>query len=543
MPVETDVLIIGSGIAGISAALRAAQDRQRQITLVTRTYDPAECNTRYAQGGIVARSDDDSPELLVKDVLRAGAGLSYPAAVQLLAEQGPDLVKQTLIEKAKVDFDRKDDGKLSFTREGGHSVSRILHVGDTTGHAIEKALLAYLKTLPNVTLHTGMTAVDLITSSHHSRDPLAIYEPITCHGAYMLDRKENMINRFLAKATILATGGIGRIYRHTTNPIGARGDGLAMAYRAGARVINAEYIQFHPTTLAVPGADNFLISEAVRGEGAKLITPDGRHFMETYAPQWGDLAPRDVVARAIHHEMLNHGYPHVLLNLADVMPASRIRERFPSIYATCLEAGIDITAEPIPVVPAAHYFCGGVQVDDLGRSTIKGLYAVGEVSCTGLHGANRLASTSLLEGLVWGYRAGEDITTRDDLSRVDENHIPPWRDVSEGTAADPVLVYRDSRTLQNIMWLYVGLARNTHRLSRALRDLNHLWGDIDEFYRSTRLNDNLIGLRNMAQAAWIVTVSAWQNRGSRGAHYREDAQDHKFAGLYDTEGPLPTTVG
>ena len=369
-----------------------------------------------------------------------------------------------------------------------------------------------------------------------------IYERTTCHGVYALNRAENKVDRVLAKATILATGGIGRIYRHTTNPPGARGDGLAMAYRAGAQVINAEYIQFHPTTLAVPGADNFLISESVRGEGARLYTPDGRHFMDDYAPRWGDLAPRDVVSRAIHHEMLEHGYPYVLLDLASVMDAGRIRNRFPTIYDACLTAGVDIAHEPVPVVPAAHYFCGGVKVDDRGRSTLDGLYAIGEVSCTGVHGANRLASTSLLEGLVWGHRAGDDIAHRDDLVRISGEDIPPWRDVSEGAGADPVLVYRDSRTIQNIMWFYVGLARSTHRLTRALKDLNHLWGVIDEFYRSTRLNDRLIGLRNLAQAAWIVTLAAWHNRESRGAHYREDAQISEFASRFDTEGPLPNSV-
>jgi L-aspartate oxidase len=347
----------------------------------------------------------------------------------------------------------------------------------------------------------------------------------------------------LAHATILATGGVGRIYRHTTNPPSARGDGLAMAYRAGAHVINAEYIQFHPTTLAVPGAENFLISEAVRGEGARLYTPDGRHFMDEVAPEWGDLAPRDIVARAIHHEMVEHGYPHVLLDLAGGMDEEQIRERFPTITRTCAEAGIDITTEPIPVVPAAHYFCGGVYVDAWGRSTINGLYAIGEVSCTGVHGANRLASTSLLEGLTWGYRAADDIAGRSDLHIVSGEEIPPWRDVSEGLGADPVLAYRDLRTIQNIMWLYVGLSRNTHRLARALKDLNHLWEVIDDFYRTTRLNDQLIGLRNTAQAAWIVTRAAWHNRQSRGAHYREDAQNVHFASRHDAEGPLPNAVG
>ncbi|MBN1875997.1 MAG: L-aspartate oxidase [Anaerolineae bacterium] len=544
MPIETDVLIMGSGIAGAVTALRLARNPACRVAVVTRTYDPEESNTRYAQGGIVARGvTNDSATLLTEDVLRAGAGLSLPEAVQVLAEEGPDLVQRVLLDQVAVGFDRQPGGALTFTREGGHSTFRILHVGDATGRAIEASLMAYLKTLPNVTLYPGHTAVDLITSSHHSRDPLAIYRPITCHGAYVLDRQHDTIHRFLARATVLATGGVGRIYRHTTNPPGARGDGLAMAYRAGARVLNTEYIQFHPTTLAVPGSDNFLISEAVRGEGARLYTPDGRHFMDTYAPKWGDLAPRDVVARAIHHEMLEHGYPHVLLDLAGVMPADRIRERFPTIYATCLEAGVDMTAEPVPVVPAAHYFCGGVHVDLWGRSTLAGLYAVGEVSCTGLHGANRLASTSLLEGLVWGDRAGRDIARRflaqeAELKIVPEADIPPWQDVSEGMAADPVLVYRDSRTIQNIMWLYVGLARNTRRLARALRDLNHLWGVIDEFYRSTRLNDNLIGLRSMAQSAWIITNAAWHNRQSRGTHYREDAAEQEFAGLDDTGGSL-----
>jgi L-aspartate oxidase len=351
----------------------------------------------------------------------------------------------------------------------------------------------------------------------------------------VLDRQASAVRRVLAPATVLASGGLGRIYRYTSNPQGARGDGLAMAYRAGARVVNAEYVQFHPTTLAVPGADNFLISEAVRGEGGRLYTPDGRHFMDQYAPRWGDLAPRDVVARAIHHEMIENGFPHVLLDLAGQMAPDQIRERFPTIYATCLEAGVDISAEPIPVVPAAHYFCGGVLVDSWGRTTIEGLYAAGEVSCTGVHGANRLASTSLLEGLLWGDRAGRDIAGRADLARVAAGDVPPWEDVGNNALADPVLVYRDRRNIQHVMWLYVGLARNTRRLARALRELNHMWEAIDSFYRATRLSDDLIGLRNLAQAAWVVTRAAWHNRHSRGAHFREDARSDDTASLYDQE--------
>jgi L-aspartate oxidase len=534
MPLEADVLVIGCGISGAAAALRLAQDSQRQVLVVTRTSAAEESNTRYAQGGIVSRPAGDSPGLLSRDVLAAGAGLSLPKAVHLLAEEGPTLVQRLLVEEAAVPFDRDDEGELQYTLEGGHSAPRILHVGDATGLAIQQALLEQMRQRPNITLLTGFTAVDLITSSHHSRDPLAIYQPIMCHGVYALDRKQAVVHRVFAQATVLAMGGLGRIFRHTSNPEGARGDGLAMAYRAGARVVNAEYVQFHPTTLVAPGADNFLVSEAVRGEGARLLTPAGRPFMGRYAPQWGDLAPRDIVARAIHNEMISHGYPHVLLDLASHMEGGQIAERFPTIHATCLAAGIDMTREPIPVVPAAHYFCGGVSVDEWGRSTIDGLYAVGEVSCTGVHGANRLASTSLLEGLVWGDRAGRDIARREDLRPVVQADVPPWEHVN-GSPADPVLVYRDRRTVQNIMWYYVGLARSSRRLGRALRDLSHLWESIDDFYRATRLNDDMIGLRNAAQAAWVVTRAAWHNRQSRGAHYRVDAQPDDFVTLDDGE--------
>ncbi len=531
---ETDVLVIGCGIAGAATALRLAQDHQRQIVVITRAAEPEESNTRYAQGGIVGRGGEDSADLLVKDILAAGAGLTLPQAARILAEEGPRLVQEVLITRAGVAFDRKPNDSLSYTREAAHSAARILHVGDATGKVIIEALIAALRERPNVKLVTQATAVDLITLTHHALDPLAVYEqPIRCAGAYVFDQRERAVHRYLARVTVLATGGIGRIYRITTNPYGARGDGLAMAYRADARVINAEYIQFHPTTLAVAGAKHFLISEAVRGEGGRLFTPDGRHFMDDYAPHWGDLAPRDVVARAIHWEMVEHGYPHVLLDVASYMPAEKIRVRFPTIYQHCLEAGVDITHQLIPVVPAAHYFCGGLWVDTWGRTTIENLYAVGEVTCSGVHGANRLASTSLLEGLLWGDRAARHIAAQGDLRLPDPALIPPWEEEGLEAEGDPALIYGDMRTLQNIMWHYVGLARSERRLARSMRDLRNLWEDIDSFYRRTRLSDGLIGLRNACQCGLIVASAARHNRHSRGCHFREDEPDDQLVGRAD----------
>ena len=523
-PLQTDILIIGCGIAGSSAALRLAQDRQRQITLVTRTADPQESNTRHAQGGIVTLGEDDSVDQLVKDILAAGAGLSLPSAVRILAEEGPGLVQKVLIEAAGTSFDRQANGRLAFGREAAHSSSRILHVGDATGNAIIQALFAALRNLPNVRIVTSATAVDLITFPHHAHDPLAVYDSITCHGAYVFEQSRRIVHRYLAGATILATGGLGRIYRYTSNPRGSRGDGLAMAYRAGARVINAEYVQFHPTTLALSDGEGFLISEAVRGEGGRLLTPEGRPFMAGYAPEWGDLAPRDVVARAIHHEMVENGYPHVLLDIASAMSPEAIEDRFPTIRARCAELGLDITRQPIPVVPAAHYACGGVWTDEWGRTTVHNAYAVGEVACTGVHGANRLASTSLLEGLVWGERAARDIAARGPLPVADPGEVPSWEAEGLEEEADPALIWRDMRTIQHTMWHYVGLARSGRRLARAMRDLNHLQQDIEDFYRATRLNDALIGLRHSVQAALIVAEAAQQNRTSRGCHYRDDGK-------------------
>ncbi|MGD0172953.1 MAG: L-aspartate oxidase [Anaerolineales bacterium] len=521
-PVESDVLIVGCGIAGASAALRLSEDRQRQITVITRASDPEESNSKYAQGGIVTLGKEDSVDSIVRDILAAGAGLSLPSAARILAEEGPVLVREVLIDQAGVPFDRTPNDELDYGVEGAHSRPRILHVGDTTGQAIIRALLRLMRERSNIRFVNSATGVDLITFPHHARDPLAIYQPITCHGAYVFDQADATVHRFLAGATILATGGLGRIYRYTTNPEGARGDGLAMAYRAGARVINAEFIQFHPTVLAAPETEGFLISEAVRGEGGRLLTPDGIAFMAKYSPEWKDLAPRDIVARAIHREMVEHDYPHVLLDIS-FLPADLIRTRFPNIYARCLEAGIDITHQPIPVVPAEHYSCGGVWTDAWGRTTIPGLYAVGEVACTGVHGANRLASTSLLEGLVWGERAAQDIEEMGALPETDPAEVPSWEPgVSED--ADPALIWRDIRTIQYTMWHYVGLIRSAVRLDRALSDLYHLKEEIEGFYRTTRLNDALIGLRHSIQTALIVATAAKHNRVSIGCHYLEDGK-------------------
>jgi L-aspartate oxidase len=522
----TDVLIIGTGIAGAAAALKLAQNPQRRIILITREPDPEESNTRYAQGGIIHRGPDDSADLLIADILSAGAGASKPSAARILADEGPGLLQKTLIEVAKVEFDHASDGELDYGKEAAHSRRRILHVGDGTGAAISQGLVAALRRMPNIELLSNATAVDLITYPHHSRNPLDTYQPVSCHGAYVFDRSGKAIHRTLSAITVLATGGLGRIYRNTTNPPGARGDGLAMASRAGARIINAEYVQFHPTALAVPGAEGFLISEAVRGEGGKLLTPEGKPFMEKYAPEWRDLAPRDVVARAIHTEMEAHDYSYVLLDIASRMPANTIKTRFPNIYAKCSKAGLDITREPIPVVPAAHYFVGGVAVDEWGRTNIDNLYAIGEVSCTGLHGANRLASTSLLEGLVWGDRAArqiEEILNTNPPGIPDMDSVPAWDESGLTQDSDPALIQGDMQTIQNIMWHYVGLIRSGDRLSRAIRELRHLQNEIETFYRVTKLSDGLIGLRNSMEVALVIAQAARHNRQSRGCHYRTDA--------------------
>lgn len=519
---QTDVLIIGAGIAGATAALRLAADRQRQITVIARTPDPLDSNSSLAQGGIVSRGPDDSADLLYQDILNAGDGLSLPQAARLLADAGPDLVQEILIDQVGLAFDRDDDGNYEYGVEAAHSTRRILHVGDATGNAVMQRLMQTLSEMPNVEILTSLTAVDLITFPHHSLDPLAVYKPPVCHGAYVFDRDARHVMPMLAAQTILATGGLGQIFLSTTNSSSARGDGLAMAYRAGARVVNLEYIQFHPTAFSMHGSTKFLISEAVRGEGGVLTTPNGEAFMARYAPEWKDLAPRDVVARAIYWEMLENDWPNVFLDVASHQSTEYLKERFPQIYHRCLQQGVDITRQPIPVLPAAHYCCGGILVDECGRTSMENLLAVGEVSCTGVHGANRLASTSLLEGIVWGDQAAQAVRRMEAKTPITEAMVPAWSDDGLIYDADPALIQGDMQTIRNLMWHYVGLVRSEYRLKRAVRELRHMWMEVDDFYRKTRLSDGLIGLRNSVQVALMVSQAALRNKISRGAHYRDD---------------------
>lgn len=516
--IETDILIIGCGIAGAAAALHLARAGVR-VTVITRAPDPHDSNTNWAQGGIIYRGEHDTPAQLIADIHHAGAGYCNPRAVEILANEGPALVKQILIDQLAVPFDTHG-GHISLAREGGHGIARIIHAADATGSAIEIALIKAVRAHKNITLLTDHTAIDLLTPDHHSTDRQDIYAPLSCVGAYVLERASGRVIRVLARRTILASGGLGQLFLYSTNPEGSRGDGLAMAYRAGARVLNAEFVQFHPTAFVKQGAPRALITEAVRGDGGRLCHADGAPFMDKYDAQWKDLAPRDVVSRGIYFEMLEKGVPHVYLDLRSYIPADRIRTHFPNIVEFCRSHGVDPVKDLVPVAPAAHYFCGGVWVDERGHTTIDKLYAIGEVSCTGMHGANRLASTSLLEGLVWGTRAAQDAIMRLPLDNTpDAARIPEWREMGVG-APDPALIAQDISVIRHMMWNYVGLVRNTARLDRALSELRHLETEIEQFYRASAVSDELLGLRNMVRSAVIVAQAAWSNTQSVGCHYR-----------------------
>ena len=517
--IHTDILVIGSGLGGLAAAWDAA-NKGCDVTMLTRAVDPKDSNTNRAQGGIIYRGRNEDPEELVADILSAGAGLSSRQAAMLLSREGPRLVKKILIDEMRVPFDVSAEypGELDLTSEAGHSIPRIIHYKDQTGFAIERAFLERVRSHPKVKVVSNTTAVDLLTASHHSVEPTDVYRPLSCVGAYVLNQKTGEISSILAKETILATGGLGSVFLHTTNPPGARGDGIAMAYRAGARCINMQYVQFHPTALLAPDGC-FLISETVRGEGGRVVDRHGKEFMERFHPA-GSLAPRDVAARAIYQTMLETGEPCVYLDITH-KPAEQLRERFPGIYAVCMERGIDLTREPIPVVPAAHYSCGGIATDDYGRTTVDRLRAVGEVACTGLHGANRLASTSLLECLVWGTRAGAQAAER--ITQGETFYFPEvagWR--YEREPADPALVLQDWLTIQHTMWNYVGLIRSEKRLNRALRILRELDLEIARFYEKCEVSDAIVGLRNGILTALLILEAAEQSPQSRGCNYRID---------------------
>ena len=517
---RSDILIIGSGIAGASAALEAAK-RGLRVNVVTKASDPQESNTLYAQGGIVTLGQDDAPELLKEDLIKAGDGINNPESVAVLASQGRELVEKILIQELGVPFSRTSEGGLDYAQEAGHSRRRILHVKDTTGRTIEEKFIAALKGYSNVNLLAGRTAVDLLTVPHHSKNLISYYREPQCIGAYVLDNASGAVNTFFAPYTILASGGCGAVFLYTSNPRETIGAGFAMAHRAGARIVNMEYIQFHPTSLYHRDADSFLISETVRGEGARLKTKDGRTFMEKYSDK-RDLAPRDEVTRAIYEEMINSNSEYVLLDLASYAKVD-IKKRFPHIYKTCLQYGIDITKEPIPVVPAAHYCCGGVLVDTWGKSSLRNLYAIGEVSCTGVHGANRLASTSLLEGLVWGTRAAQNICAHFDPARSYEpEEIHPWYYPEREEDVDPALINQDWLTIRSTMWNYAGIIRTAKRLERAKADLEYLRHRIEKFYKEARMDPKVVGLKHGIQVALMITHAALANPVSLGAHFRKD---------------------
>lgn len=509
---ETEILIIGSGLAGAIAAITAA-DQGKHVTIVSKTESLLSGNTPYAQGGIIYVGENDSPVKLKNDILEAGDGHCWESAVDQICTEGPKLVKEILIDRFNVGFDKNKSNEFDLTAEGAHSEARIIHSKDQTGKTIQEKIVEVLRTHPNIDTLIDHTVVDLLTLSHHSTNSLDIYTKPACFGAFLLNNRSGKVIPFYAKKTILATGGLGQIFRHTTNPEESTGDGIALAWRAGARCFNLQYIQFHPTTF-YNERDRFLLSESMRGEGARLIDNKGREFMKEFH-ELGSLAPRDVVARGIHQTMLETNHPCVYLDIS-FKETDWLKSRFPTIYSHCKQAGVDITSEPIPVVPAAHYSCGGVGTSLRGRTSLRRLYAIGEVSCSGVHGANRLASTSLLEAVVWGYRAGMDASAFEPY----DDYFPeifPWEDGDE--LMDPALISQDWLTIKNTMWNYVGLVRTRQRLLRARTILRHLQSEIEQFYQSAKMTKSMIELRNGVQTGIAVAQATLEDRVSRGCHY------------------------
>jgi len=507
-----DVLIIGSGLAGMTLALHLAETHK--VGLITKR-DLLEGSSSYAQGGIAAVLDTgDSIEEHISDTLIAGAGLCNEDTTRFIVENSKEAI-DWLIDLG-VPFTRDDSHQTGYhlTREGGHSHRRIIHAADATGAAVTTTLGQKIKAHPRITVLEDFIAVDLITSAKLG------LEGKRCYGAYALDKLADQVVTIAANHTILASGGAGKVYLYTTNPDTATGDGMAMGWRAGCRVGNMEFIQFHPTCLYHPHSKSFLISEAVRGEGGILRLPDGTRFMPHHDER-AELAPRDVVARAIDFEMKKHGLDCVYLDIS-YKPASFIQEHFPNIYAHCLELGIDITQQPIPVVPAAHYTCGGLITDLKGRTDVEGLYAVGEVACTGLHGANRLASNSLLECMVIGKAAAADINAS---APVQQPQIPDWDDSRVTDPDEEVVISHNWDELRRAMWDYVGIVRTNKRLERALNRIKLLNEEIDEYYSHFHITNDLIELRNLVQTAELIVRSALCRKESRGLHFSRDYPD------------------
>ncbi len=517
MKMQTDFLVLGSGIAGLIFALKASE--YGSVAVVTKK-GRAESSTNYAQGGIAAvMSPLDSFDAHVADTLTAGDGLCNRAVVDMVVRNGPRLIEELLELGVRFTRSSKDDGeKFDLGREGGHSHNRVVHAQDLTGREVERALLQAASRKPNIKIFENHVAIDLLTLGKLEQTRV---RPDYCFGAHVYDRLTGEVRIFDANVTMLATGGLGKVYVYTSNPDIATGDGVAMAYRAGASIANMEFIQFHPTCLYHPEAKNFLISEAVRGEGGELINGDGRPFMRRYDPR-GSLATRDIVARAIDSEMKKTGAQCVYLDVTH-KPAKEIITRFPNIYEKCLEFGIDITKEPIPVVPAAHYSCGGVRTNMDGETDIRLLLASGEVACTGLHGANRLASNSLLEALVFADRAAARSQVLLEESRaVARPKLPPWE---SGRATNPdemVVISHNWDEVRRCMWDYVGIVRTDKRLSRALRRIQNLQEEINEYYWDFLVTADLLELRNISIVAELIIRCALARKESRGLHYTLD---------------------
>lgn len=517
MKKSSDFLVIGSGIAGLCFAIHAAA--YGSVIMITKKTDN-ESNTNYAQGGVACVLDpEDSFKSHIQDTLTTGNGLSDEAAVRILVEEGPDRIKELISWGARFTTSASSRAfvNLDLGREGGHSANRIVHAHDLTGKEIEKTLLKKIKQYSNITLYENHCLVELITNHHLSKK----LKQNTCYGAYIFDTIKRKTLPIRAKITFLATGGAGQVYRHTTNPDIATGDGIACAYRAGAQIKNMEFIQFHPTTLFHPEANSFLISETLRGYGAILKDSHGNEFMNKYHPMQS-LAPRDIVARAIDNEMKISGELCVYLDIRHA-PKAQTRKRFPTIYARCKEYGIDITRDLIPVVPASHYICGGISVDANGNTSINNLYAGGEVSCTDVHGANRLASNSLLEALVFSKRSAAHTEKKiESISSIPANLIHPWDDSGTIDNEEWVLISHNLAEIKNIMWNYVGIVRSNLRLERAMRRLKLLEKETEDFYRRTKISPTLLELRNIINVAKLIVLSALKRRESRGLHFTTD---------------------